>query len=31
VLGLTNVLHGESIGPLIGVIVGYALSGSWKE
>lgn len=30
-LGLMNVLHSDTIGPLIGVIVGYVLSGTWKE
>jgi uncharacterized membrane protein len=31
VLGLINVIGRETIGPLIGVIIGYVLSGSWKE
>jgi hypothetical protein len=31
VLGVMNILGRETIGPLIGVIVGWALSGSWKE
>jgi hypothetical protein len=31
VLGVMNVLGRETIGPLIGVIVGWAMSGSWKE
>ena len=30
-LGVTNVIGRETIGPLIGVIVGYVLSGTWKE
>jgi len=30
-LGVTNVIGRETIGPLIGVIVGYVLAGSWKE
>lgn len=30
-LGVMGILHGETIGPLIGVIVGYALTGNWKE
>jgi hypothetical protein len=30
-LGGLNVLRSETIGPLIGVIIGYVLSGSWKE
>jgi hypothetical protein len=30
-LGVTGVLHAETIGPLIGVIVGYVLSGAGKE
>ena len=30
-LGATGVLRGETIGPLIGVIVGYVLSGARKE
>ena len=30
-LGVMNVLDKETIGPLIGVIIGYALGGSWKE
>ena len=30
-LGGLNVLHSDTIGPLIGVIIGYVLSGSWKE
>jgi hypothetical protein len=30
-LGAINVIGRETIGPLVGVIVGYALSGSWKE
>ena len=31
VLGLFNVLRQETIGPLVGVIIGYVLSGHWKE
>ncbi len=31
VLGLFNVLRSESIGPLIGVIVGFVLSGFSRE
>ena len=30
-LGVMNVLRSETIGPLVGVIIGYVLSGSWKE
>lgn len=30
-LGVTNVLRSETIGPLIGVVLGFVLSGSWKE
>jgi len=30
-LGVTNIIGRETIGPLIGVIVGYVLSGNWKE
>ena len=30
-LGVTNVIGRETLGPLVGVIIGYALSGSWKE
>jgi len=30
-LGVTNVIGRETIGPIVGVIIGYALSGSWKE
>lgn len=30
-LGVMNVLQSETIGPLIGVIIGYVLSGSRKE
>jgi len=30
-LGVTGILRSETIGPLIGVIIGYVLSGSWKE
>lgn len=31
VLGIYNILGRETIGPLLGVIVGYVLTGSWKE
>ncbi len=31
VLGIHNVLGRETIGTLLGVIVGYVLSGSGKE
>jgi hypothetical protein len=31
ILGVYNVLRAETIGTLLGVIVGYALSGSWKD
>ena len=31
VLGILNVLGRETIGTLLGVIVGYVLSGSGKE
>jgi hypothetical protein len=30
-LGVMGVLHSDTIGPLIGVIVGYVLAGSRKE
>jgi len=30
-LGAINVLHSDTIGPLVGVIIGYVLSGQWKE
>jgi hypothetical protein len=30
-LGIYNVLGRETIGTLLGVIVGYVLSGAWKE
>ena len=30
-LGVMNILRSETIGPLIGVIVGYVLAGSRKE
>ncbi|HEY6011028.1 MAG TPA: hypothetical protein VIX18_06110 [Nitrospirota bacterium] len=30
-LGAINVLGRETIGPLVGVIVGYVLTGAWKE
>jgi hypothetical protein len=31
ILGIYNVLGRETIGTLLGVIVGYVLSGHWKE
>jgi len=31
VLGVMNILGREIIGTVIGVVVGYVLSGSWKE
>ena len=31
VLGIFGILGRETIGPLIGVIIGYVLSGNWKE
>lgn len=31
ILGIFNVLREETIGPLVGVIIGYVLSGHWKE
>ncbi len=31
VLGIFNVLHAEGIGTIIGVIVGYVLTGFMKE
>jgi len=30
-LGVLGVLHSDTIGPLLGVIVGYVLTGSRKE
>jgi hypothetical protein len=30
-LGMMNIIGRETIGPLMGVIIGYVLSGSWKE
>jgi hypothetical protein len=30
-LGVMNVLRSDTIGPLIGVIIGYVLAGSRKE
>lgn len=31
VLGIFGVLRQDTIGPLVGVIIGYVLSGHWKE
>lgn len=31
VLGIFGILRQETIGPLVGVIIGYVLSGHWKE
>lgn len=31
ILGITNVIGRETIGPIIGVLVGYVLSGFGKE
>jgi len=31
VLGIFGILRQETIGPIIGVIIGYVLSGHWKE
>ncbi len=31
ILGILGILGRETIGPLIGVIIGYVLSGHWKE
>jgi len=31
VLGIFGVLRQETIGPIIGVVIGYVLSGHWKE
>jgi hypothetical protein len=31
VLGIFGVLGRDTIGPLVGVIIGYVLSGHWKE
>lgn len=31
VLGIFGVLGRDSVGPLVGVIIGYVLSGHWKE
>jgi hypothetical protein len=30
-LGMFGILRQETIGPLVGVIIGYVLSGHWKE
>jgi len=30
-LGVTNIIGRETIGPLVGVIIGYALSSPWKD
>jgi len=30
-LGAMNIIGRETIGPLVGVVIGYVLSGSWKE
>ena len=30
-LGMYGILRQETIGPLIGVILGYVLTGHWKE
>ncbi len=31
ILGIFNILREETIGPLVGVIIGYVLSGHLKE
>jgi len=31
VLGVLNVIGRETIGPLVGVIIGFVLSGNWKD
>ncbi len=31
ILGITNVLHAETIGPIVGVIVGFILSNFGRE
>ena len=31
VLGIFGIFRQETIGPLVGVIIGYVLSGHWKE
>ncbi len=30
-LGALNILRSDTIGPLIGVVIGYVLSRPWKE
>ena len=30
-LGTLNVLNSQTIGPIVGVIIGYVISGTWKE
>lgn len=30
-LGVTNVIGRETIGPLIGVVIGYVLAGGFKH
>jgi hypothetical protein len=31
ILGINNILGRETIGTLLGVVIGYVLSGFWKE
>ncbi|MCK9420182.1 MAG: hypothetical protein M0R70_12465 [Nitrospirae bacterium] len=30
-LGVLNIISRDTIGPLIGVIIGFTLGGSWKD
>ncbi len=31
VLGFEGIIGRETIGPLLGMVFGYALSGTWKQ